>query len=63
VAISKFFKASTALPPSARDSLFATSFIFKVKKMNKVNGPNADKTKWIKFELLMDSDNLVSKYS
>jgi hypothetical protein len=36
-----------------------------VKKMDKVDGPNSDKTEWIKLEFLMDSDNPASgsKYS
>jgi hypothetical protein len=40
-------------------------FVFKVKKMDKVDGPDADKSEWIKLEFLMDPDNpaLGSKYS
>jgi hypothetical protein len=34
-----------------------------VKKMDKVDGPDADKTEWIKVELFMDSDNPAFKYS
>jgi hypothetical protein len=36
-----------------------------VKKMDKVDGPEADKSEWIKLEFLMDPDNpeLGSKYS
>jgi hypothetical protein len=36
-----------------------------MKKMDKVDGPDADKSEWIKLEFLMDSDNpaLDSKYS
>jgi hypothetical protein len=40
-------------------------FVSKVKKMDKVDGPDADKSEWIKLEFLMDPDNpaLDSKYS
>jgi hypothetical protein len=34
-----------------------------VKKMDKVDGPDADKSEWIKLEFLMDPDNPASKYS
>jgi hypothetical protein len=36
-----------------------------VKKMDKVDGPDVDKSKWIKLEFLMDPENpaLGSKYS
>jgi hypothetical protein len=34
-----------------------------MKKMNKVDGPHADKSEWIKLEFLMDLDNPTSKYS
>jgi hypothetical protein len=33
------------------------SFVSKVKKMDKVNGPDADKSEWITLELLIDPDN------
>jgi hypothetical protein len=38
-------------------------FVSKVKKMDKVDGPNADKSEWIKVEFLMDPNNPASKYS
>jgi hypothetical protein len=40
-------------------------FVSKVKKMDKVDGTDADKFEWIKLEFLMDPDNpaLGSKYS
>jgi hypothetical protein len=34
-----------------------------VKKMDKVDGPIAEKSKWINLEFLMDLDNPVSMYS
>jgi hypothetical protein len=36
-----------------------------MKMMDKVDGPDADKSEWIKLEFLMDPDNaaLDSKYS
>jgi hypothetical protein len=33
-----------------------------VKKMDKVNGPDADKSEWIKLEFLMDPDNPASGF-
>jgi hypothetical protein len=33
-----------------------------VKKMDKVDGPDADKSEWIKLEFLMDPDNLALDY-
>jgi hypothetical protein len=38
--------------------------VSKVKKMDKVDGPDADKSEWIKMEFLMDPDlpALGSKY-
>jgi hypothetical protein len=34
-----------------------------VKKMDKVDGPDADKSEWIKLEFLIDPDNPASKES
>jgi hypothetical protein len=34
-----------------------------VKKIDKVDGTDADKSEWIKLEFLMDPDNPASKYS
>jgi hypothetical protein len=34
-----------------------------MKKVDKVDGPDADKSEWIKLEFLMDPDNPASKYS
>jgi hypothetical protein len=31
--------------------------------MDKVDGPDVDKSKWVKLEFLMDPDNPASKYS
>jgi hypothetical protein len=38
-------------------------FVSKVKKMDKVDGPDTDKSERIKLEFLMDPDNPASKYS
>jgi hypothetical protein len=40
-------------------------YVSKVKTMDKVDGPDADKSEWIKLEFFMDPDNSVSgsKYS
>jgi hypothetical protein len=44
---------------------FWINFVSKVTKLDKVDGPEADKSEWIKLEFLMDPDNpaLGSKYS
>jgi hypothetical protein len=34
-----------------------TPFVSKVKKMDKADGPDADKSEWINLEFLMDPDN------
>jgi hypothetical protein len=34
-----------------------------VKKMDRVDGPETDKSEWIILEFLIDPDNLASKYS
>jgi hypothetical protein len=39
------------------------TFDSKVKKVDKVNGPDADKTELIKLEFFMDTGNTASKYS
>jgi hypothetical protein len=62
MAMSKFSKSDAALPPSVRENL-PIPFVSKVKKMDKVNRPDADKSEWIKLEFLMDLDNPASKYS
>jgi hypothetical protein len=38
-------------------------FVSKMKKMDKVDGPNADKSELIKLEFLMDPDNPALNYS
>jgi hypothetical protein len=62
MAMSKFSKSTAALPPSMRENLPPIPFVSKVKK---VDGPDADKSEWIKLEFLMVPDNLAwgSKYS
>jgi hypothetical protein len=60
--MSKVSKSSGAFPSPVRENppiLFAS----KVKKMEKVYGPDADKSEWIKVEFLMNPDNAASKYS
>jgi hypothetical protein len=55
---------SDALTPSVCKKLPIT-FISKVKNMDKVDGPDADKTDLIKLEFFMDPCNAAggSKYS
>jgi hypothetical protein len=62
--MSKFFKSSAALPSSVRENPPPPiPFVSKVKKMDKVDGTEADKSEWIKLEFLMDPDNAASNYS
>jgi hypothetical protein len=58
----KFSESTAALPPSVRENPLIP-LVSKVKKADKVDGPDADKSKWIKLEFLMDPDNPASKYS
>jgi hypothetical protein len=64
MAMSKFSKFFATLPPSVRKKP-PIPFVSKVKKMHKVDGPDADKSEWIKLVFLMDPDNSASgsKYS
>jgi hypothetical protein len=65
MAMSRFYKSSAALTPSMREISPPIPFISKVKNMDKGDGPNTDKSEWIKLEFLMDPDNSASgsKYS
>jgi hypothetical protein len=54
--MSKFSKSAAALPPSVCDNP-PIPFVSKVKKIDKVDGTDADKSEWIKLEFLMDPDN------
>jgi hypothetical protein len=66
MAMCKFCKSAATLPPSVRKNTPPSiSFVSKVKKMDKVDGPEADKSDWIKLEFHMDPDNSASgsKYS
>jgi hypothetical protein len=64
MAMSKFSKSCAALPLSVSKKP-PIPFVSKVKKTEKVDGPDTDKSKWIKLEFLMDPDNPArgSKYS
>jgi hypothetical protein len=69
MAMSKFSKSTAAFCPLLCASIppipSPIPFVSKVKKMDKVDGPDADISEWIKLEFLMDPDNPVwgSKYS
>jgi hypothetical protein len=66
MAMSKFSKSSVALPPFVhKNTHHPIPVVSKVKKMDKVDRPDADKSEWIKVEFLTDPDNpaLGSKYS
>jgi hypothetical protein len=56
MAMSKFPKSSAALPPSVRKNP-SIPLVSKVKKVDKVDGPDAYKSEWVKLEFLMDQDN------
>jgi hypothetical protein len=58
--MSKYSKFSVALPPSIRKKPPLISFVTKVKKMDKVDGPDTDKSEWIKLKFLMDPENPAS---
>jgi hypothetical protein len=69
MAMSKFSKYSASLPPSVRKNPHFPPpflpFVSEVKKMDKVDGPDTNKSEWINLEFLMDPDNPASgsKYS
>jgi hypothetical protein len=63
MAMSKFSKSSSALPPSVLEKTAPIPFDSKVKKMDKVDGSNTYKSVWIKFKFLIDPDNPASNYS
>jgi hypothetical protein len=64
MAMSKFSKSTATLPPSVRENPPPPiPFVSKVKKVYKVDGPDADNPEWIKLEFLIDPDNPASKYS
>jgi hypothetical protein len=60
--LSRFSKSSAALPPFVSKKPPTIPFVSKVKKMDKVDGLDADKSEWIKLEFLMDTDNPASNY-
>jgi hypothetical protein len=65
--VSKFSESAAVLPSSVHENPppHPIPFVSSVKKMDKVDRPDADKSEWINFEFLMDPDNLASgsKYS
>jgi hypothetical protein len=63
MAMCKFSKSSDALSPSLRENP-PIPFVSKVKKIDKVDGPDANKSEWINLDFFMDPDNaaLDSKY-
>jgi hypothetical protein len=56
MAMSKLSKSSAALPLSVHENT-PIPFVSEVKKMDKVDGTDTDKSEWIKLEFLMDPDN------
>jgi hypothetical protein len=57
--MSKFSKYTAVLPPSVHKNTPPPPipFVSQVKKMDKVDEPDADKPEGIKLEFLMDPDN------
>jgi hypothetical protein len=62
MAMSEFSKSSAALSYFVRENS-PIPLSSKVKKMDKVGGPDVEKSEWIKFDFFMDPDNPASKYS
>jgi hypothetical protein len=56
MAMIKFSKCFASFSPK-EPPLLPIPFVSKAKKMDKVDGPDADKSDWIKLEFLMDPDN------
>jgi hypothetical protein len=64
MAMCRVIKSSATLTPSVCENSPPIPFVSKVKKMDKVDETDADKSDWINLEVLMDPDNpaLDSKY-
>jgi hypothetical protein len=59
----KLSKSSAALPTSVyKNPSFPIPFAYKVKKMDKIDGPDRGKSECIKLNFLMNPDNPASKY-
>jgi hypothetical protein len=56
MAMSKFSESSAALPLSVLENA-PIPFIYKVKTLDRADGPDADKSEWIKLKFFMDPDN------
>jgi hypothetical protein len=64
--MSKFYKSLNGSSPSVYySSIPNTTYVFRVKKRNKIDGSDMNTTEHIKLEFLMEPDNLTcdSKYS
>jgi hypothetical protein len=57
----KLSKYYATLTPSMRKN--SIPFVSKVENMGKVDGPDAEKSEWIKLDFLIDPDNTASNYS
>jgi hypothetical protein len=62
MAMSKVSISTTALPPSVRKNP-PIPLVSKMKKADKVDGPDADKSKSIKLEFFMDPAKPASRFS
>jgi hypothetical protein len=55
--MSKFSESAAALPSSVCKKPPPIPFVSKLKKVDKVDGTDVEKSEWIKLEFLMDPDN------
>jgi hypothetical protein len=64
MAMSRLSISSVALPPSLLENTPTPfPFVSKLKKMDKVDGPDTDKMELVKLQFFMEPDNPTSKYS
>jgi hypothetical protein len=61
--MSKFSKSSASLPPFMFEKPHFIPFVFMMKKMGKLDRPDADMSEWIKLDFLIDLDKTASNYS
>jgi hypothetical protein len=62
MAMSKFSKSSAALLPSVHETPPPPfHLVSKVKNMDNIDGPDMDKSEWIKLEFLINPDKPASE--
>jgi hypothetical protein len=62
MAMSKVSKSSADILPSIGTIPSPIPFVSKLKKMDKVNGPDARKTQYTKLEFFMGPDNAATEF-